>query len=52
MSTVWILVFCVVVSGAVTVLFVAILAVGAHKERNARSHRLGRLLKLSHPEWN
>ena len=51
MSTVYVLLFCVAVSAAITVLFFVILAVGARR-RNARAHRLGRLLKLSHPEWN
>jgi len=51
MNTLLLLVFCVAVSLALTVLFVAILAIGARR-RNERAHRLGKLLKLSHPEWN
>ncbi len=51
MNAILIIVFCVVVSGAMTVLFFAILALGARR-RNARAHQLGRLLMVSHPEWN
>lgn len=52
MNTIWILLFCVVVSAAMTGLFFAILAIGAARRRNARAHNLGRLLRVSHPEWN
>ena len=51
MTTIYILAFCAVVSGAVTALFFAVLALSARR-RNERAHRLGQLLKLSHPEWN
>jgi hypothetical protein len=51
MNTIWILLFCVVVSAALTMVFLAVLGAGL-KRRNERRHRLGRLLRLSHPEWN
>jgi hypothetical protein len=51
MTTVLILAACAVVSVAMTALFFAILFTGT-KRPNARTHRLGRLLRLSHPNWD
>ena len=53
MNTVYVLFFCVVVSLALTVLFVVILSMPRRRtKKNVRGHRLGRLLAISHPEWN
>jgi hypothetical protein len=41
----------VVVVLASAVLFAA-LALAAARHGNERAHKLGRLLQLSHPEWN
>ncbi len=43
---------CGVIAAGMTVVIVAALALSRRKERNARAHRLGRLLMCSHPEWN
>lgn len=52
MSAVYIVVFCIVVSAAMTVLLLGILFLGRRREVNQRAHNLGRLLMCSHPEWN
>jgi hypothetical protein len=53
MNTILILLFCGVVSAWMASLVFALLAASAGaRRRNARAHKLGRLLMCSHPEWN
>lgn len=51
MSTFWILLLCIGLSGSMTLLFIIILACGARRN-NRRKHELARWLACSHPEWN
>ncbi len=52
MDSLILLIGCAAIAGAVGLVLLAALALGARRERNARTHRLGRMLALSHPEWN
>jgi hypothetical protein len=52
MDALILIVGCALIGVALGVLLLCMVALGARRERNARAHRLGRLLVISHPEWN
>lgn len=51
MDALLLVVGCVAIGCAVGIVVLSAVALGARRD-NARAHRLGRLLALSHPEWN
>ncbi len=51
METLLIVLVCVAVGSACGIVVLSAIALGARRERNARTHRLGRLLVIQHPDW-